>query len=267
MAIVTLLTDFGSGDTYVGQLKGALLSVCPTAAVVDLTHQVPAQNVRAGAFLLWSAVPVFPAGTIHVAVVDPGVGSDRGDVAARSARGDVLIGPDNGLLVPALERLGGLDFAVELSRPEFWRERVSRTFHGRDVFAPAAGHLANGADLRAIGTPLSKLRSLLRLPNPASDGKGVAGEILHIDGYGTLITNIPEELLAQRFEVHLGPHRIYGTRDSIYESVAPGALVPLVGSSGLLEVAARNSSAAAALRASVGDPIRVEPPSGSDPRR
>src|SRR3954470_12431385 len=115
MPIVTLLTDFGLADSYVGQMKGALLSIAPAVTLVDLTHAVPPQDVRAGAFLLWTAVEAFPPGTVHLAVVDPGVGSRRRAVAVRSGRGDVLVGPDNGLLLPALEQLGGLSAAVELT--------------------------------------------------------------------------------------------------------------------------------------------------------
>src|ERR1700694_1457365 len=136
MAVVSLLTDFGLDDTYVGQVKGAILSVAPDATLIDLTHAVPPHDVLAGACLLCSAVEPFPAGTIHLAVVDPGVGSERRAIALRVARGDVFVGPDNGLLVPAVERLGGRAQAVELTESRFWRPTQSRTFHGRDVFGP-----------------------------------------------------------------------------------------------------------------------------------
>ena len=151
MAIVTLLTDFGLADTYVGQVKGAILSVAPSAVLVDLSHAVPPQDVFAGAFLLWSAVEPFPAGTIHLAVVDPGVGSDRRAIAVRSARGDLFVGPDNGLLLPALERLGGRQAAVELTERAYWRAESRRvpstTFHGRYIFGPVAGRLAEDLPL------------------------------------------------------------------------------------------------------------------------
>ena len=258
MPIVTLLSDFGRADTYVGQMKGAILAVCPTASLVDLTHDVPAQDVRRGAFSLWAAVVPFSPATIHLAVVDPGVGSARKGIAVRSARGDLLIGPDNGILVPALERLGGIAFAVELTNPQFWRQEVSRTFHGRDVFAPVAGHLARGAALGAMGPPISNLSSPFRFPVPARDGRAIAGEVVHVDGFGTLVSSIPEELLPPRFEVKLDSHRIVGARDAIYQSAPPGGLIALVGSLGLLEIAARNGSASAALGVSVGHPLSVE---------
>src|SRR3954447_13825890 len=136
MPLVSLLTDFGTTDTYVGQMKAAILRVAPAATLVDLTHAVPAQDVQAGAFLLWTAVEAFPPGSLHLAVVDPGVGSRRRAVAVRSRRGDVLVGPDNGLLLPALEQLGGLGAAVELTESAYWGPLRSSTFHGRDLFAP-----------------------------------------------------------------------------------------------------------------------------------
>src|SRR5688572_10528162 len=128
MPLVSLLTDFGVTDTYVGQMKAAILSVAPAATLVDLSHGVPAQDVRAGAFLLWTAVEVFPRGSLHLAIVDPGVGSSRRAVAARTRRGDLLVGPDNGLLLPALEQLGGVEAAVELNEPAYWGPLRSRTF-------------------------------------------------------------------------------------------------------------------------------------------
>ena len=151
MALITLLTDFGTQDTYVGQVKGAILSVAPSASLVDLTHAVPPQDVPAGAFFLWCAVEAFAAGSIHLAVVDPGVGSNRRGIAVRAARGDYFVGPDNGLLIPAVDHLGGRTEAVELTNREFWRPQPTSTFHGRDVFGPIAGHLANGIPLTQLG--------------------------------------------------------------------------------------------------------------------
>ena len=152
--IVSLLSDFGLADTYVGQMKAAVLSVAPEATLVDLTHAVAPQDVFGGAFQLWAAVEVFPAGSVHLAVVDPGVGSERRAVAALSGRGDYFVGPDNGLLVPALERLGGCVRAVELTeRSLLAAPSPSATFHGRDIFGPVAGHLAAGVPLERLGPP------------------------------------------------------------------------------------------------------------------
>ncbi|MCA1646998.1 MAG: SAM-dependent chlorinase/fluorinase [Chloroflexi bacterium] len=252
MGFITLLTDFGLDDTYVGQMKGAILAAAPSVALVDLTHAVPAQDVLAGAFLLWSAVEPFPAGSIHVAVVDPGVGSARRAVALRSVRGDVFVGPDNGLLWPAVERLGGCAQAVELSEGGFWRARPSSTFHGRDLFGPVAGHLANGLPLERTGRALDDPQELA-LPTP----NGLAGEVLHRDIYGNLVTNLPAANLPERFEVRIGQHRVPCATH--YAAVPPGALLALVGSAGLLEISARGASAAAITGGQRGTAVRVDP--------
>jgi S-adenosylmethionine hydrolase len=254
--VVTLLTDFGLADTYVGQLKGALLAVAPEAVVVDLTHEVPAQDVRTGAFHLWAAVAAFPAGTIHVAVVDPGVGSRRRAIAARAHRGDIFVGPDNGLSGPAIDRLGGLAAAVELREPRFWRTEISGTFHGRDVFAPVAAHLSRGVSLEALGPKLASLERSIVFPAPQRQGQRLVGEILHVDTYGNLITNLPASLLPPRFEVRLGARRIQ--RATAYSAVEKGALLALVGSSGLLELSVRDGNAQRVLRARVGARVAVQ---------
>jgi S-adenosylmethionine hydrolase len=252
MPVISLLTDFGFADTYVGQMKGAILAIAPSATLVDLTHAVPPQDVVAGAFLLWSAVEAFPTGTIHVAVVDPGVGSDRRAVALRSARGGLLVGPDNGLLWPAVERLGGCGLAIELNEPRFWRPRPSSTFHGRDLFGPVAGHLANGVPLEQLGSHIDDPVPL-ELPKP----RGLAGEVLHVDTYGNLITNLPADSLPAHFAVRIGDQHV--PQAAHYAAVQPGALLALIGSSGLLEISARNASAATSTGARRGTPVLVEP--------
>ncbi len=259
MAIVTLLTDFGLADTYVGQVKGVILGVCPTARIVDLTHAVPPQDVRAGAFLLWTGVEAFPAGAIHLAVVDPGVGTARRAVAAQAARGDLLVGPDNGLLVPAVDRLGGLVAAVELSRPEVWRANASATFHGRDVFAPVAGHLAAGKQLEELGEPVPDLARPFELEQPRQDGRRLHGTVLYVDTYGNLITNLGGSILPLHFSVTIRDRTIQPAPHPHYQAVPPGSLLALVGSSGLLEVSTRDGSAAATLGARPGDPVLVVP--------
>ena len=248
MTLVTLLTDFGLADTYAGQVKGAILSVCPSATIVDLTHAVPPQDVAAGAFLLWSAVEAFPSGAVHVGVVDPGVGSSRRAVALRSARGDLFIGPDNGLLVPAAKRFGGVAQAVELSRAEFWRPHASSTFHGRDIFAPVAGHLARGVQLEDLGPPVGDLVSLT-IPEP----DGPRGEVVHVDTYGNLVTNLAASGLPSHFSLRLGEHLIPSA--PYYAAAVPGALLALVGSAGLLEISARDASAATLTGAHRGTPV------------
>jgi S-adenosylmethionine hydrolase len=256
-ALVTLLSDFGLVDTYVGQLKGAILSVAPAAPLVDLTHQVPPQAVDVGAFLLWSAVEVFSAGSVHLAVVDPGVGSARRAVAARADRGDLFVGPDNGLLVPALERLGGVAAAVELTEPRYWRPSPSTTFHGRDLFGPVAGHLASGVPLADLGRPVA-LHRPFELPMPTVSANQIVGAVLHVDGYGTLVTSIPAEVLPVSYVVHLAGREVAAAAS--YQAVAPGALLALVGSAGLLEIAARDASAAALLAVGRGTTVSVKRP-------
>jgi S-adenosylmethionine hydrolase len=252
MLVITLLTDFGLADTYVGQMKGAILAIAPSATLVDLTHAVLPQDVFAGAFLLWSAVEPFEAGTIHLAVVDPGVGSERRAVALQARRGDVFVGPDNGLLWPALERLGGCALAIELNERRFWRTAVSSTFHGRDLFGPVAGHLANGVPLDNLGSPIDD-PTKLELPT----ARGLEGEVIHVDVYGNLITNLPAASLPEHFEVRIGTHRV--PQASHYAAVADGALLALVGSAGLLEISARNASAAAITGAQRGARALIEP--------
>jgi S-adenosylmethionine hydrolase len=257
--IVTLLTDFGLADTYVGQVKGAILRVAPTVCLVDLTHAVPTQDVRAGAFLLWTAVEVFPAGTVHLAVVDPGVGSARRAVAARAARGDGLVGPDNGLLLPAAERLGGVAAAVELTEPAYWGGGPSATFHGRDIFGPVAGHLVAGVPLERLGPPVNELSRPFAIPGCRQDGTRLVGEVLHVDAYGNLVTSIPSGMLPARFCVRIGRHVIPDAPQPHYQAVAPGSLLALVSSAGLLEVSAREANAAAMTGAGLGQQVAVDP--------
>jgi S-adenosyl-L-methionine hydrolase (adenosine-forming) len=257
--VISLLTDFGLTDTYVGQMKAALLRVRPGADLVDLTHAVPAQDVRAGAFLLWSAVDAFPEGSLHLAVVDPGVGSARRAVAVRSLRGDLLVGPDNGVLLPALERLGGRVLAVELTVPEYWGPRRSRTFHGRDVFAPVVGHLASGVPLERLGPEVSALETPFTFPTPRREEGGLVGEVLHVDTYGNLITNLPMTRLPAHMEVQVGGRVIPDAPHAHYQAVAPGALLSLGGSTGLLEISVRDGDAARVLGVGRGARVRILP--------
>jgi S-adenosyl-L-methionine hydrolase (adenosine-forming) len=253
MAVVSLLTDFGLDDTYVGQVKGAILSVAPQATLVDLSHAVPPQDVRAGAFLLWSAVEALPAGSIHLAVVDPGVGSARRGIAICSGRGDVFVGPDNGLLLPAVERLGGCQAVVALTERAYWRlgKDPSRTFHGRDVFGPVAGHLASGVPLERFGQAIDDVKRPVVLPEP----RGLNGEVLYVDTYGNLVTNLPAHGLPVRFHVRGGQHLVQ--RAPHYAAVELGVLLALEGSTGLLEISARNASAAAITGATRGTPVLI----------
>jgi S-adenosylmethionine hydrolase len=249
--VITVLTDFGLAGTYVGQLKGAILAVTQAVTLVDLTHALSPQDVLGGAFLLWSAVEAFPAGSIHVAVVDPGVGSARRAIALRSGRGDLFVGPDNGVLIPAVDRLGGCQEAVALTDPRYWRSAVSSTFHGRDVFGPVAGHLARGVPLNQFGSAIDDWQ-VLSLPEP----QGLSGEVLHVDTYGNLITNLPAASLPERFQARVGS--AVAQHATHYAAAPPGALLALVGSTGVLEISARNTSAAEVTGGTRGTPVTVE---------
>lgn len=256
--VITLTTDFGTADHYVGAVKGVILSIAPDAVLVDLTHQVPPQDVCAGSYALRSAAREFPAGTVHLAVVDPGVGGARRAVAVRGL-GYLWVGPDNGLFTHVLADAGSE--VRELRHPGIARKEVSSTFHGRDLFAPAAAHLAAGFPFADSG-PVVEDPVLLSEAQPQRTGSGIAGEILHVDGFGNLITNVPAELLAAlgaRPRVRLADRAAVEGLAAAYADVSPGALVALIGSGGLLEIGVNGGSAATALGLGRGDPITIEP--------
>ncbi len=239
-ALVTLLTDFGTADGYVAEMKGVLLTGARDAAIVDVSHDIAPQDVEAGRLALARYWKRFPEGTIHIAVVDPGVGTARGALAVESQR-RFLVGPDNGLLSPALLAPGAR--VVRLGVPA----SASPTFHGRDVFAPAAVHLANGQSFDALGAPEADpvIRRTAE-PHRAADGS-IEGQVVTVDRFGNLITN----LIGVRGGAIAVAGRHVPVRHS-YADVRPGELVALVGSSGLLEIAVRNGSAAAMLGAARG---------------
>lgn len=256
--IITLTTDFGAGSSYVAQIKGVILSIQPQAALVDLTHAIAPQDIRQGALVLEDVSPHFPAGSIHVAVVDPGVGTDRRILAAEIG-GRYYIAPDNGLL-------GRLFIAapaarlVTLTRPEYWLPAVSATFHGRDIMAPVAAHLSRGIALDELGQSCDQITQL-PWPQVAVEKHRVMGEIIAIDSFGNLISNISQDVLAKIgvddfAMVHCGGRSISGLA-ATYGRCPPGSLIALIGSSGRLEIAVVNGSAAVALRAEVGDPVTV----------
>ena len=259
--IITITTDFGLEDAYVGIMKGVILSISPGATIVDLCHGISPQNVLAGALALEAAVECFPAGTIHLAVVDPGVGSHRRAVAVQGNR-HLYVGPDNGVLTLALQK-DPMVRAVSLTNSHYHRSIVSATFHGRDIFAPVAGYLAAGVDLAELGQPISALVPL-PVPMVRRFPGMIEGEVIHVDRFGNLITNVRAEelsVLAQVndfacLQVEIGSAHI-PCISRTYSDVPPGALVAYVGSTDRLEIGVRNGSAARYLGASVGFPVAV----------
>ncbi|MBC7114976.1 MAG: S-adenosyl-l-methionine hydroxide adenosyltransferase family protein [Archaeoglobi archaeon] len=240
MSLITLLTDFG--DFYPGVMKGVILRINPDARIIDLSHSVSPQNVKEGAFLLLSAVPYFPEGTIHVAVVDPTVGTERKAILIE-AGGQILIGPDNGLLIPAARRLG--DFRVY----EIFIEPESKTFHGRDVFAVAAGMISAGKEIEMRG-----LRDFVNLDFLRREEEGkIICEVLHVDRFGNVITSLQE---LQSDELILKGVRL--RKGETYADVPEGEPLILRGSSGFFEIAVRNGNASKMFSLKPGDILELE---------
>jgi S-adenosylmethionine hydrolase len=261
---VTLLTDFGTRDTYVGQMKGAAISVNPLVQLVDLTHEVPPRQILRGAFIWSDAIAAFPVETIHVAVVDPGVGSERRLIAAEIGERRFVC-PDNGLLSVILQQ-ATLRRGVSLDDRRWWRSSVTNTFHGRDILSPVAAAWSLGHDLGEFGSPLSSPLITLPLAAVTRGRASLSGVIVDVDRFGNLITNIDEQNLPQRagsMHVELGLIRISGV-SRCYADVSPGEPVALAGSSGRLEIAIRDGSAAEELQAGCGRSVVVRWTGGSE---
>jgi hypothetical protein len=254
--IITLLTDFGSEDVYVGVLKGIIATINPQAQVIDLTHQIPPQNIWAGRFCLMTAVPFFPAGTVHLAVVDPGVGSARRAIAIQIPAG-FLVGPDNGLFSGVLSQTPALA-AIELNHPTYWRTHTpSFTFHGRDLFAPVAAHLASGTPFLEVGSAIDPA-SLVTLPDLffQATNEGVTGVIQAIDRFGNLISTIPAAAVQDRhWSVQIHDQVI--PAGQTYGDSTPGEPIALIGSHGWVEVAINQGSAQQHLGCHWGEEIRI----------
>ncbi len=256
--LITLLTDFGQSDTYVGQVKGAILSVCPEARLVDLTHEIAPGDLRSAAILWADAVRVFPAGTVHLAVVDPGVGSFRRAIAAEIGSWRFVC-PDNGLATCLLQRWP-LKRAIELTNRRWWRDEVSSVFHGRDIFGPIAGHWAGGRDISAFGPDIPGPLTTCALDEVQRDGRRLMGTVQSIDRFGNLITNLPADVFLEPhvdWLIQIGPHQIAGL-SSYYSAQPPGTLMTVIGSHGRLEVAVNQGDAAQRLGADVGMSVTVE---------
>lgn len=261
MPLVSLLTDFGLLDPFAAEMKAVILSICPEARIIDITHQVEKFNIRLGSFLLATAAPYFPDGTVHVAVVDPGVGSDRRAIVVVTGR-SVYVGPDNGLLIPAARR-EGIVHVYELTNRSFMRSEVSATFHGRDVFAPAAAHLASGRLPKDCGPEISDYVQP-SYAKPKFNGKSMTCEVFHVDGFGNVVTNLSDNMFAklgirlgEKIPLRLGKKRLTALSVGTYSDLKGKGFGILVGSHGFLEIACREASAAKRLRVRTGSVVHV----------
>ena len=263
MAVITLMTDFGIKDGNVGVMKGVIWGICQTAQISDLSHMIPAQDIREAAYIFARSISYFPKGSIHVVVVDPGVGTQRRPMAVQI--GDwFYVGPDNGTITGLLERAeqeGWQTAFVELKEKEYWLPTVSYVFHGRDIFSPVAAHLANGVSLHELGTSFSD-PVRLELPKPQPTDHGWRGEVTHIDHFGNLSTSIRAEHLGgalqqkEKIVVRLNGSEINGMVNTFGERPV-GELIALMGSTGNLAVSVVNGNAADRLGTKVGDAVEA----------
>ncbi len=261
MPTVTLLSDFGLKDSYVAQMTAVILSICPKATIVDISHQVERHNLRTGAFILASAAPYFPDGTVHVAVVDPGVGGKRRPILIETAR-SFYVGPDNGLLLMAA-KIDGIRKVYHIVEKRFMAKEVSDTFHGRDIFAPVAAHIANGVEPSKIG------RAITDFVEPEySEAKirrrAVDCEVVHVDGFGNVVTNLHSRDLGKTIIRYGSDFKLKHKSKSVklrlwrtYSDVQAGALLGLVGSHGFLEIAVNQGDAAKRLKVTQGTKLRL----------
>ncbi len=271
--LISLTTDFGLDDGYVGTMKGVMAGIAPGVTFIDITHTIEPQNARAAAYVLWTALPYFPEASVHLVVVDPGVGTAMRAIASRTAWG-VLVGPDNGVF-SYIWAAAASEVTVALENSTYQRAGVSHTFHGRDVFSPAAAHIATGVPLAKLGPVVE---DPVRLPTPsmAVAAAGIQGEVLYVDHFGNAITSIGR-LVWETSLLHLDP--VFGEAESriinadrvrvraagqdvgpvrrTYGDVAVGKALALVGSEGMLELAANQGRGAAVLNLEVGDPVEI----------
>lgn len=273
-SIITLTTDFGYDDAYVGAVKGAILSINPEANIIDISHSIKPQNILQAAFILSAAYRYFPKQTIHMAIVDPGVGSERQGIILK-APSAIFVAPDNGILSYIIDDLFSVESrplteqthdlkeivfkkgleAAAITDPRFWRHPVSPTFHGRDIFAPVAAGLSLGISPYEFGEKINSLH-VLSIPKPSLDSEGnLVGRVLHVDHFGTLITNIKSnDLPGKNVMIEVAGYCIQGISD--YYAQKEGVMA-IVGSSGYLEVSLRDGSACDFLGTAVGDEIKV----------
>lgn len=241
--VITLTTDFGLQDYYVSAMKAVILDIAPDVRLVDISHEIPSQDIMAGSWILQNSAMLFPKDTVHTVVVDPGVGTNRKAVALK-IENQYFVGPDNGIY-SLLTRDKSYQ-AVRLTNKEFWREKPSNTFHGRDIFAPVAAHLSQGVTLEELGEPIDELVTY-RWTVPIADKDGLEGMIIHIDSFGNLITNISEDLLEEvigdkKVRIYVG-NTILDEIATTFGKVPEGEPLAYIGSSGMLEIGVNKGDA------------------------
>jgi S-adenosylmethionine hydrolase len=261
---VTFLSDFGLQDDFVGTCHGVIKTISPEVQIIDITHGIAPQHVLQGALVLANTTPYMPRG-VHLAVVDPGVGSARRPLALKSGDGRLFVGPDNGLLVPAADRLGGIEAAHELANPDFALDMISRTFHGRDLFAPAAAHLAAGVPLDALGPPVAAdALARLDLPEPDVGENRIRATVLYIDRFGNVQLNLTREHLQQAevtpgtvVEVELALDRYYAVAARTFADARKGDVILYEDSYRNIALAISGGNAADLFGAAPGQEVRI----------
>ena len=265
MSIITLLTDFGNRDEYVGLMKGVILTINPSVTLVDITHQIDSQDILQAAFAIHSAYRYFPVGSVHIIVVDPGVGTER-SILAFEMKNHFFIAPDNGVLTLLFNEDAAMTL-VRLTNSNFFLDTVSQTFHGRDIIAPVGAHISQGVDLHKLGDKITPRHAvwLDNIQPRISDTGEIVGTVVAVDHFGNLISNIDYQTLAQvnkifhknKTRIQIGSHTIYGIYQT-YENVRPNTALGLIGSRGYLEVSVNKGNAARVLKAAKGDTVRVK---------
>jgi S-adenosylmethionine hydrolase len=261
---ITFLTDFGLRDDFVGTCHGVMKRIAPDVQIIDITHGIPPQGVLQGALTLANTLPFMPEG-VHLAVVDPGVGGARRALALRDVEGRIHVGPDNGLLLPAAEKFGGVSEAHELANPEYALESVSRTFHGRDLFSPAAAHLALGVPLAELGPPLAvDVLARLDLPRPEVSQSRIRCTVVSIDGFGNVQLNLDRSHLEEvgvvpgtRVELQVASERYYAVAARTFADARPGDIILYEDAYRNVSVAIPHGSAAAMLGIREGQDLRI----------
>jgi S-adenosylmethionine hydrolase len=261
---ITFLTDFGLQDDFVGTCHGVMKRIAPDVEILDITHGIAPQAVLQGALTLANTLPFMPEG-VHLAVVDPGVGGSRRALAIRDGQGRIHVGPDNGLLIPAAEKLGGIEAAHELTNPEYALESVSRTFHGRDLFSPAAAHLALGVSLAELGPPLDPdALARIDLPKPEIGSSRIRCTVVSVDRFGNVQLNLDRSHLEQagvvpgtRIELQVGPERYYAVVARTFADARPGDIILYEDAYRNLSIAISGGSAAAMFAIVDGQDLRI----------